>query len=101
MNENARALSYFLRLCLQNAAYDVRHALPRFSLGLQLPFACRRQPIELGFALVFRFSPIAGDPASMLETIKRRIERALLDLEAISGNLLDSQQHAVAVQRPE
>ena len=37
----------------------------------------------------------------MLEAIQRGIERALLDLQAVLRDLLDAEQDAVAVQRPQ
>jgi hypothetical protein len=36
----------------------------------------------------------------VLEAVQRRIERALLDLQRIAGDLLDPQQRAVACRGP-
>jgi hypothetical protein len=37
----------------------------------------------------------------MFQAIKCRIERALLDFQAVFGNLLNAQQNAVPMQRTE
>jgi protein involved in polysaccharide export with SLBB domain len=37
----------------------------------------------------------------MLEAVQRRIQRTLLDLQRVAGQLLDTQQDSVAVQRSE
>src|SRR5437773_11623112 len=88
--------SYFLWRALQNSRDDVRHAVPLFRFGLQFALARRRQPVIFRLALVFRLAPFAGDPALMLQPIQRRIQRALLNLQAIFRNLLDAKQNAVA-----
>jgi hypothetical protein len=56
------------------------------------------EAIILGLALVVRFAPFAGDQALMLQAVERGIERALLDLEAVAGDLLDAQEDAVPVK---
>ena len=37
----------------------------------------------------------------MFQAIERRVQRALLNLKLVAGNLLDAQEHAVAVERSE
>ena len=53
--------------------------------------------------VIYHFSPavLAGQQAAILEPEERRIQRALLDEQRAAGDLLDPQQHGVAVERPE
>ena len=57
------------------------------------------QRVELGLALVLALAPFGGDQALVLEAIERRVERALRHAQRFARNLLDAQQHAVAVER--
>src|SRR5688572_26061092 len=59
----------------------------------------RGQTIELGPAIVLRYAPGRFDPATLFEPMERRIERALLDLEDVVGDLPDPARYAVAVSR--
>ena len=47
--------------------------------------------------IVFGGLPIALDPAAVLESLERRIERALIDVEASVGDLLDAKSDAPPV----
>ena len=94
--------SHFLWLGAQNSCDDVGHAVPVFGFRKQLALPCRGEPVIFGFAVVFRFAPLTGNPSLMFEAIERGIERALLDFSgALFQDLLDAQKNAVAVQRAE
>ena len=54
-----------------------------------------RAPVVLGRA------PLGGDPALPLEALQRGIERALLDLQDVVGELADPLRDRPAVQRLE
>src|SRR5690349_6001782 len=86
---------------LQHQADAAREAGPRrFFLGE--PFlAGLRQPIESRATVVLRGAPIGGDPALFLQTLQRRIERALLHLEDVIGELADPLRDRPAVHRLE
>src|SRR5207248_8279497 len=56
--------------------------------------------IEARLAVVDRYAPLAGDPAALLETLQRGIERSVLDEELLVGGLLDGVRDALAVLRP-
>ncbi len=86
--------------CTQDSSNDVGHAVPVFGFRKQPALPCSGEPVIFGFAVVFRLAPFTGDPALMFQTIERGVQRALLDFQAIFGNLLDAQQNAVAVQGP-
>src|SRR4030095_8012308 len=96
-----RGSSSFLRRGGQNAADDVRHAVPVARFFLQLFAPGGREPVKARPALVLGLAPLARDEALVLEAIQRRIERALLDAEALLRDLLDAEQDAVAVERAE
>src|ERR1700686_1163113 len=93
--------SYFLRPRAENSRDDLRHAVPVFGFCLQPALPGGGQTIVSSFAVVLRRAPFACDPTLMLQTIERRVERALLNLEALLGHLLDAQQDAIAMQRAE
>src|SRR5713226_314141 len=75
------------------------HALPAFRFGGELFPAGARQRVILRFAIVVRDAPLRGDPAALLQPQQRRIQRALIQLQQVLGNLLDALRDAVAVQR--
>src|SRR5688500_3240593 len=61
----------------------------------------RRQLVVLGAPVVVRHAPFTLDQPLLFETVKGGIERALLDVQRVPGDLLDAQQHAIAVQLAE
>src|SRR5262249_6129124 len=52
--------------------------------------AGRGEVVVLGAAAQLRDLPLGLDPAPVLETMEGRIERALVDLQDVLGNLLDA-----------
>lgn len=67
-----------------------RHAelAPCLSLEFQLSHARLGQLVVLGATIIVRYPPSCLDPATPLETMQGRIERALLDAQHIARNLL-------------
>jgi hypothetical protein len=59
--------------------------------------AGRGEVIELRLAVVLRRSPLGVDQPLLFEAVQRGIQCALLNLERTTRNLLNPQQHAVAV----
>ena len=69
-------------------AFDMRsHSR---ALDGQLPASGRRQAVVLGAPAELRHRPFGFDPAPMLEAMQGRVERALVDLEHVFGDLLDA-----------
>src|SRR5262245_33773946 len=85
----------------QRRVHGERGEIPAFGVGLEALSTGGGERIELGLAVVVRRAPLAVDEALMLEPIEGGIERTLLDGERASGDLLDAQQHAVAMLRAE
>src|SRR6185437_13643498 len=56
------------------------------------------QRVELGFAVVLRRAPARREPAAPDQAVERGIQRALLDQQRPARDLLNAQQHPVAVQ---
>ena len=81
MNVAAPGVSYFFGSRTQNAGDERRHAVPLLTLRVELASARRGQPVELRLAFVVRFTPLAGDPALVLQPVERRVQRSLLDLK--------------------
>jgi hypothetical protein len=84
---------------LHDAANRGGHALPRARLGGQLPapgsgeLVILRPPAKLGHR------PLGGDPALMLEAMEGGVERPLVDLQDVSGDLLDALRDRPAMKR--
>jgi len=55
--------------------------------------------VELGFAIVAGGAPFGLDPSALLETNKGGIDRALVEQDFISADLLNAASDAVAVER--
>ena len=73
--------------------------LSRLSLQLFAPVA--RQPVEARLAVVLGGAPFGGDGTLLLQLQQNGIQRALIDREQISADLLDAPRDPVAVQRPQ
>src|SRR5258708_5200260 len=100
-NGSLLADSCSLRFAVENAAHDLRHPVPVVGFSLESPLSRRAELVELGLALIVGLTPLAFYQSLMLQPIQRRIQRALLDLKLIAGNLLYTQQHSVPMQRPQ
>ncbi len=63
--------------------------------------ALLRQPVELRLPAGVGNLPFGRQQLPVLEPVQRRIERALLDLDDLAGDLLQPLRDCVTVQRPE
>src|SRR5439155_13832819 len=63
---------------------------PSSSFSLQLLSAAFRKVVILSPATVLRYAPVGFDPAPALESVQRRIQRALLHLKNVARNLLNA-----------
>ena len=61
----------------------------------------RRERVEASAAIVVGRAPRALDPAALLESLERGVERSVVDEERVAGPRLDGDGDAVAVMRPE
>jgi len=98
MSESDSTKSYFLWCRVQDSSDALCHAVPLFGFAFRPALSGRGKPVILRLPIVFRLAPFASDPALVFQAIRRRIQRALLNLQTIFRNLLDAQQNAVAVQ---
>src|SRR5262245_48333541 len=88
----------FLR-CLQNLADRLGESFPVRRLDGEL-FAPRAgQFVILGATIVFRSAPLGLDPALLLHSVERRVERAFFDLQYVFGRLLNPLRDFVTVER--
>src|SRR5437762_789834 len=83
----------------EKACHERGHAFPTLCFCEQLFAASPRQRVKLRLAVIFRGAPFGSDPATLLEAQQGRIERALVQLEQVFRNLLDTLGDAIAVQR--
>src|SRR5438309_4233888 len=80
-------------------SHELGHALPTPGFCEQLLASSARQRVKLRLAVILRSAPFRNNPAALLEPQQGRIERALVELEQVFRNLLDTLGNAVAVQR--
>src|SRR5881396_1746804 len=78
-----------------------RKALPIGGLFDELLAPGRSQLVELGLAVVLRSAPLRTDPSLLLQTIERRIKRALLHSQSLFGHLADQHRDSEPVHRAE
>src|SRR5258708_39713355 len=74
---------------------------PILDLSFQLLPALPCQAIELGFTAGLGLPPRGLKRATVFQSVQRGIERALLDLKAVLGNLLDPLRDGVSVNWPQ
>src|SRR5262249_29799539 len=94
-------ISHFLLRCVHRCTDGIDQAIPARRLFAQSLPPGGSQAVESGLALVFAFAPVRCDQALMLQTVECGIEGTLSDLQGILRNLLNPQEHAITVQRPE
>src|SRR5215471_13289725 len=85
----------------ENAGDGGGHAQPGCLLVVELAAAQRGQLVELRLPPGFRRRPLRSEPSALLETMEGRIERALLDLQHVAGDLLEPLGDGVAMDRSE
>src|SRR5690348_9066458 len=79
----------------------VYQPFPILNLCLQLPPAFRGKRVELRLSAGFCGLPLRLQPAAILETVKRGVKRALLELKEVAGDLLNALRNCVAMNRSE
>ena len=82
----------------EGARNRLHEAIPARGLLTQATASERGEAVVLRLAVVLRRPPFARDKPLVLEAVQRGIQRALLDEECAAGDLLDPEQHAIAVQ---
>src|SRR5262245_48674721 len=75
--------------------------LPGLLLVAQLPAAASRERVDLDLAAALGLTPRRRDPAGLFEFEQRRIQRALIQGEMVSADLLDPPGDAVPMKRAE
>src|SRR5690242_12599542 len=94
--ERARAASPLSKLisALQNEVHRIGEALPFVDLLAECLPPLTRDAVVACTPVVLGGLPIALDVAAVLETLQRRIERTLIDLEAAVRDLLNAKTDA-------
>lgn len=83
-----------------------RHAIPFAGFDRELTAARRGEAVVLRSPSELRGAPFRLNPSLVLEPMQRRVERALVDLQDVLGNLLYPLRdrpavHRIALQRPQ
>src|SRR5690349_4794746 len=89
-----------LRGGAQNLAHRFDKLRPRRRFGLELRAANGCQTVDLRAAVRVGEPPLTFDPAAFLETVERRVEGALTELERVAGQLLGPAGDGVPVGGP-
>jgi hypothetical protein len=84
----------------QESAEDRGRALPFTSFLFDPSSSRAREAIVLCFPVVVGDAPLGGDVALLLELEERRVERAVIDCDRLTADLLDAAGDAVPVLRP-
>src|SRR5690242_5296681 len=92
------AISYGFLLRGEEAGDDVRGLVPLAGFPLELRRARPREPVVAGLTIVFGDAPFGGNGALLLQFDERRVERAVVDQEAVAADLLNPAGDAVPVQ---
>src|SRR4030095_6801555 len=80
----------FISSHAQDARNRSSQPLPVLGFHIQLLAPRSRQTVEARAASEFRHAHFGLDPSLMFQSVKSRIERALIDLEHVFGYLLDA-----------
>src|SRR5690349_14682259 len=75
--------------------------MPLAGFARELLFSGGRERVVLRAAIVLGLFPLGLDESLLLQLEERRIQRAVVEREAIAARFLDAPRDAVAVQRPE
>ena len=75
---------------LQHESNGGGKALPVGLFALELFASGARERIVPGATIVLAGAPLGLNPALLFEAVESGVERALLDLEDVAGNLLDA-----------
>src|SRR5262245_43422005 len=86
---------------LEDPGDRVRQPLPVLGFVGQLPAAGPGQPVELRRAVVVRAAPLRVDPALLLQTVQRRVQRTLVHGQDARRDLLDALRDPPPVHRLE
>ena len=81
----------------QHAADRCGHPFPVLRFFGKLFSSGLGELIELRLAVVLGVAPLGVDQPLLLEPVQRRVERALVDLQDVFGNLVDPQCDAPPV----
>src|SRR5690242_18906465 len=84
---------------LEYALDGGQHAVEARDLGAQLALTRGGYGVVARAAARRRGTPLGGDPTSLLESLERRIERALLHGQHVAREPLDVLRDGVAMQR--
>src|SRR5258708_2455674 len=83
----------------QNPADHASEPLPVRDIRGKLFAPAPGDRIKLRFAIVIRRAPFGGDPAALLQSDQRGVNRALIQKDGVAADLLDAASNAVAVLR--
>src|SRR6185312_11483530 len=99
-SERRRAnISHLLRCRAQGGGNRRRESAPARSFLTQAPPPRGGQRVVLRPPVVVALAPFGRDESLMFQPVERRIQRALRNLERVTRDLPNAQQHAVPVKR--
>src|SRR5258708_5140869 len=96
----SQSMELSLPRAAQQSAHDGCNPLPVLRFHGELLSSLTGEAVELRFAIVVGNSPTCGDPFSLLKPQQGRVERPLIELKKVFGDLLDAAGDSIAVERP-
>src|SRR6202046_4018992 len=96
----ARGRSW-LSLCLkrQHAADHARYPLPVFGFDSKLLYPTLGNAVVARSTVVLGYAPLARNPTFLLQAQKRRVDRALVQLQHVFAQLFNAPANSEAMQR--
>jgi len=82
---------------VKNHRHNAGQAFPAFGLGLELRVASFREPVKFCFTACLGGAPFGDKKIFVFEAVKRRIERALLDLQCLFRDHLHALGNRISV----
>src|SRR5690348_9665987 len=94
-----QAISSPLQGVAEHAVDGARRSLPIGNLGLELPSSLSRDGVVPRAAIVFRRAPLGANPTASQHSLQGGVERALIDVEDVVGDLAESERETPPVHR--
>ena len=87
------------RFVEEQFVHQTREPAPSARLFLERPDAGSGDRVVLGVAVVLRLLPRPFDPPLLFEPDQRRIQRALVQLERVIGDLIEARRQPIGMLR--
>src|SRR5262245_15478421 len=84
----------------EDSAHAVDESRPAFTLARELLASLDGELVIPRLSILLGGPPCGTQPAVLLHTMQRRIQRSLFDAEKLRGHIVDSRHDRVAMEGP-